>query len=102
MPSGPPRGIDFESTSQSLSISWQQPECGSRGGAIIGYIYSLTDTITGVVDNGETQQTNIEKINLVPCSIYEFSIEALTMIGSGPMSDVLIMETEPVGELFYI
>ena len=76
---------------QSLSFSWQQPECGKRHGYILmySYTYKLTNDRTNDNMNDETTDSAVTLSNLTPYVTYTFKVAASNTAGMGPFSEVV-------------
>ncbi len=99
VPSGSPTEVTYGATSESLAIEWQQPTCGSRGGNILGYRYSLMDRAGGfIIEEGTTNETSVDITGLEPCGEYQFGVYAMTGIGRGPETASIDMDTDAVGK----
>ncbi|XP_038066690.1 tyrosine-protein phosphatase 99A-like [Patiria miniata] len=92
-PSAPPQQVTVTSTSKrSLTFSWSQPACGSRGGIITGYTYKLSGPGSRLIFNVFTAE-QVEINGLIPFTNYSFQVAANTSAGAGPYSDVVNQRT---------
>ncbi|XP_038068801.1 angiopoietin-1 receptor-like [Patiria miniata] len=94
VPFSPPQQVTVTSTSKSsLTFSWSQPACGSRGGIITGYSYKLSGPGSQLIlDVSTAEQVEID--GLIPFTNYSFQVAANTSAGAGPYSDVVIQRTD--------
>ncbi|XP_038066662.1 phosphatidylinositol phosphatase PTPRQ-like [Patiria miniata] len=106
-PSAPPQQVTVASTAKrSLTFSWSQPACGSRGGIITGYSYQLFDTKSNTpVAQSVTSDESVTIGSLTPFNEYSFQVVAHTSAGAGPYSDDVVartLEAEPTVPLHVV
>ncbi|XP_072050189.1 tyrosine-protein phosphatase Lar-like [Amphiura filiformis] len=96
-PKGPPSNILYDlSEEMTLTYTWEQPVCGSRGGVIIKYEYMFgLDIKGGEATFGSTEPDSMVAsfANLDYYKEYQFQIRANTSVGAGPYSEVTIAST---------
>ncbi|XP_038066669.1 angiopoietin-1 receptor-like [Patiria miniata] len=93
VPSEPPQQVTVTSQKRSLTFSWNQPACGSRGGVITGYTYKLNGPGSQLIlDVSTAEQVEID--GLIPFTYYSFQVSANTIAGAGPNSDVVVQRTD--------
>ncbi|XP_038066666.1 angiopoietin-1 receptor-like [Patiria miniata] len=92
-PSAPPQQVVVTSQKRSLTFSWSQPACGSRGGIITGYTYKLSGPGSQLISNVSTAE-QVEIDGLIPFTNYSFQVAANTSTGAGPYSDVKVQRTD--------
>ena len=71
----------------SMSFSWDDVPCGSRGGEITGYVYDLSSASNGdLVLSGTTSAANrfVMLSGLGQQMPYDFRVAAVTSVGTGP------------------
>ena len=87
-PTGLPTSITTTSTRNNITVMWEEVECIHHNGDITGY--SLR--VMGENDiNVTLRETTIS--GLSPSTIYNVSVAAVNNIGTGPYSDVIMVET---------
>ncbi|XP_038066663.1 angiopoietin-1 receptor-like [Patiria miniata] len=93
-PSAPPQQVTVTSTAKrSLTFSWNQPACGSRGGIITGYTYTLSGPGSQLIlDVSTAEQVEID--GLIPFTDYSFQVAANNSVGFGPYSGVVVQRTD--------
>ncbi|XP_038066667.1 angiopoietin-1 receptor-like [Patiria miniata] len=92
VPSEPPQQVAVTSQKRSLTFSWSQPTCGSRGGIITGYTYKLSGPGSQLIlDVSTAEQVEID--GLIPFTNYSFQVSANTIAGAGPYSGVVVQRT---------
>ncbi len=69
---------------KNLRFVWDEVTCGSRGGKHT-YKYSIDTTPP---TTGTTETTSVEIDNLLPCTTYEFKVQASTSAGDGPEGSI--------------
>ncbi|XP_038066664.1 angiopoietin-1 receptor-like [Patiria miniata] len=93
VPSAPPEQVTVDSTAKrSLTFSWSQPACGSRGGIITGYTYKLSGPGSQLITDVSTAE-QVEIDALIPFTNYSFQVAGNTIAGAGPYSGVVVQRT---------
>ncbi len=87
-------------STNSASFSWDEVPCGERRGNIIQYQCRLENT----ADSNDNAQMNVldkmvEFKELRPCTTYNFTVAAVTMIGVGPMNRAQQVTTDAISKL---
>ena len=81
-PSVSPMNVSLiQNTTNTLTFSWDEIPCESRGGQYIVYEYYLESSPP---QNGTTSFTNITLYNLTPCTAYRFTVQGRNEKGTGP------------------
>ncbi len=92
----------INSTTSSLTFSWELPSCENRHGTILGFLYQFIEEETEqvVVKSGATEANITTAIldGLQPCSKYCFKVRAWTSAGNGSFSSSAEGVTETPGE----
>ena len=83
----------------SLTFSWDQIQCGYRGGDILRYKYQLTDGEDSLIKEDEVEDMTVLLTGLEPCVEYSFVVAGITNAGTGPMSLPVRTETSFAGTL---
>ena len=81
-------------TENTLTLSWEPPKCGDRGGEMTSFNYqliNLNDTSEPI--KGSTTSNVITLTDLEPMHMYEFEVAAETGVGRGPYSTSLAYNT---------
>ena len=96
MPAGAPQNVRGQNTSStSVSVSWEEVQAELRNGIITGYsitYQSQTENDNGVVEAGPNdRQANLT--GLKEFVKYNISVVAFTVKGDGPPS-VLVVSTD--------
>ena len=100
VPSGPPADVTVDViTSQEIELSWNEPACGTRHGHVVHYQYRLLDTRSDRAHTAITTDTKIQFGNLVPFTEYRFRLRASSILGYGPYSEDLSIQTLAAREL---
>ncbi|XP_072016302.1 receptor-type tyrosine-protein phosphatase T-like [Amphiura filiformis] len=81
-------------TDTSLTFSWNEIECGFRGGDILSYNYQLTFTNDTVIEDELTPNLNITAHNLEACTDYMFNIAGVNSAGIGTRSNPTLTRTD--------
>ena len=95
VPSGAPQSFTAVSTGvTSISLSWQLPLLADRNGVIVGYRVSLSSVSSAETRTISTMDTNITVSSLSPYTTYECIVAAYTVVGDGPPSSIIIVQTQ--------
>ena len=99
-PTLPPSNIQiYDKTSNSITFTWDQPQCGERGGEIISYTYHL------ISSNGTTSSSTSDTMmtfkRLQPSIAYSFYVAASNAQGRGPFSTAKVYFVKP-GKLWLV
>ena len=86
-PAAAPSNVTFTSTTTSITFTWDEIPCGSRGGSIT-YEYVFDS------NNGTSKSTSETFNQLRPCSSYRFKVRAKNEAGHGLYSSEVIGETQ--------
>ncbi len=79
---------------QSISYSWENPECGKRNGEIVTYTFEITNDRTNDNINDKTTDSIVTINNLTPYVTYTFKVAALNTAGMGPFSEIVTRTAE--------
>ena len=82
-----PSNVIFTSTTTSITFTWDEIPCGSRGGSIT-YEY-VFDSNTGT-----STSTSVTFNQLTPCSSFQFKVRATNEVGRGTYSSEVTGETK--------
>ena len=86
VPSGPPLNIAAENrSSTSLRVTWDPPLAAERNGIIISYTVSYASTASTEM-NETTSNTEIILESLNIFELYNVTVSANTINGSGPLA----------------
>ena len=98
-PSAPTQNVSVDNTtSVSITISWEPPADEQQNGIIINYVVRVAvEGGTATYFNSTT--TYIVITSLRPYTTYEYSIAAETSAGMGPFSSINTIRTDEAGEL---
>ena len=89
-PSGPPLYISYVVNTTWIELTWFAPNEEDQNGIITGYVIHINDrTVT-------TNQTEYTFRTLNEAVQYVFQIGAMTLIGTGPLSNAINLTTLPV------
>ncbi|XP_072018129.1 receptor-type tyrosine-protein phosphatase F-like [Amphiura filiformis] len=78
----------------SAVLSWNPIPCGDRHGEIGSYSYALYDELGNTAKSGDVVGASyVDIVDLMPGTIYEFKVAAITGVGMGLFSDVLSLTT---------
>ncbi|XP_038049619.1 receptor-type tyrosine-protein phosphatase delta-like [Patiria miniata] len=96
VPMGPPENITTSLIGpKELHFTWKPPMCGLQNGIITSYNYTLTDPSTNVTQkSGSVLTMDVLIGGLVPYVLYQFSVQANTAIGPGPVSHLVVRTEE--------
>ena len=87
-PTGPPTSITTSSTRNTNTVLWEKVACIDRNGDITGY----SVRVNGKNDMNVTlREATIS--GLSPSTVYNVSVAAINSMGTGPHSDVIMVET---------
>ena len=87
-PTGPPTSITTSSTRNTITVLWEEVACIDRNGDITGY----SIRVNGENDMNVTlREATIS--GLSPSTVYTVSVAAINSMGTGPYSDVIMVET---------
>ena len=87
-PTGPPTPITTSSTRNTITVLWEKVACIDRNGDITGY----SVRVNGKNDMNVTlREATIS--GLSPSTVYNVSVAAINSMGTGPYSDVIMVET---------
>ena len=102
VPSGYPHSFEATAASStSAIITWDPPLPEEQNGIIIGYIINVTVAETGERFQLFSNSTSITVDTLQPFTTYLCIIAARTVIGTGPFSTVITLETPEDGKWDY-
>ena len=101
VPSGAPSNISLiESTSTSLSFTWQEPSSELQNGNITSYLGFIFETagpnVTTEVIIDSTNQVVVT--GLIPHISYVFQLAAVNDVGIGPYSATFLARTAEDGK----
>ena len=91
------------SVEKQLSVTWDQPTCGSRNGGMSKYEYYFgLDIENGEPVYGSTQPDSrmVTFTELEHYTEYEFQVRASTSKGVGPYSGIVKVTTAESSKLF--
>lgn len=89
-----------DTTSDMITYTWEEIECGFRGGDITKYNYLLINESGEIVKQGDViNARQVELDGLDACMKYSFSIAGINIAGTGNYSEVITTETEYEGLL---
>ena len=95
VPSGPPSNtIGTALNSTHVSLSWDPPSPDQINGVIIGYSINFTELETGGMSHLTSEQTETVIGPLHPHYTYNFTVVAFTLVGSGPITYVIVRTDE--------
>ena len=93
-PTGVPQNITSSVAARSINVSWNEIECIERNGMISNYSVEFSplggSVIPGVVMMDERRYT---VSGLTPFTNYTFQVAGVNSVSTGPLSDVVTMET---------
>ncbi len=78
----------------SLTFSWDEINCGSRGGDIITYNYQLKFENGTTVEDSKTDNLHVTLIALDACTQYDFNVAGVNNAGTGLRSDNVSSSTD--------
>ncbi|XP_072019232.1 phosphatidylinositol phosphatase PTPRQ-like [Amphiura filiformis] len=93
-PSAAPSAAITMATTDSVTVTWDELPCGTRGGEITTYKYQLQYN-NALEAAGQTPNTTLTFLDLMPCSEYMFSISAVNNANMKGPSAVLMIPTAP-------
>ena len=82
-----PSNVAFTSTTTSITFTWDEIPCGSRGGSIT-YEYVFDSNIGTSTSTSETYN------QLTPCSSFQFKVRASNEVESGIYSSEVTGKTK--------
>ena len=91
-PSAAPTNLTYSATTDSLTFTWDEIPCGSRGGDIVRYDY-ISD-----IDIGYVTTRSKTFSSLVACTSHVFNVTGVNGAGTGPYTDEIIGTTDTVGK----
>ena len=87
VPSGPPLNIVAVNTSStSLWVTWEPPQATERNGIIISYTVTYTSSGASAEMSEATSNTEISLEGLNIFQLYNVTVSANTINGSGPLT----------------
>ena len=95
-PVAAPANVQYSATSYSLTFSWDEIACGSRGGSITRYDY-MFDSKPGYVHESTRSK---EFSSFAACTSHTFNVTGVNSGGTGPYSDVITGTTATVSKCF--
>ena len=100
VPSSPPRNVQGQTVnSRQIFLSWDIPEFGGRNGIITGYSVHVLEIITNTeFEYNVTNRTTFLVERLHPHYEYQCSVAAATIVGIGPYSVPIVINTDEDGE----
>ena len=87
-PTGPPTPITTSSTRNTITVLWEEVACIDRNGNITGYSVHATGENDMIVTLREATISGFS-----PSTVYNVSVAAINSMGTGPYSDVIMVET---------
>ena len=88
-----------ETSSDSVSLTWDPPEAEQQNGVITGYVINVTVAMTEetfqLISSGNRLTVTVE--SLMPFTTYNFVIAAQTSAGIGPFSITISAQTDEAG-----
>ncbi len=91
-PSAAPINLQYSATTDSLTFTWEEIPCGSRGGSITSYEYIFDSTSGSATLRSETFD------QLTACTNYDFKVKGVNRINSGPPTSELSATTATEGK----
>ena len=88
VPTGPPTSITTSSTRNTITVLWEEVACIDRNGNITGYSVHVTGENDMIVTLREASISGLS-----PSTVYNVSVAAINSMGTGPYSDVIMVET---------
>ena len=90
-PTAPPTSITTSSTQNTITVQWEEVACINCNGDITGY----SVRVMGENDMNVTlREATIS--GLSPSTVYNVSVAAVNSMGTGPYSDVIMVETSGI------
>lgn len=100
-PSLPPDMISLiDVTSYSVTLLWQPPPTDSHNGIIRGYVVSILENDTGVLNLYNATDSTFTATGLHPYYNYEISTAAVTT-HMGPFSSPISVQTDQAGNFIH-
>lgn len=98
-PSGVPTDFEVQPTSPTtIYLTWQPPLPDQQNGLIIGYIIVIAEANSGNDSQLSSNTTYLEIHFLKPFSNYSCSVSAQTVIGTGPKTVDIQVQTLQAGK----
>lgn len=82
-----------------ILLQWDPPLAQDKNGIIIGYRVNVTSLVGGERFYFETTDNYLLVSGLTPHTIYECIVSAVTRVGTGPFSGIVIVQTSAEGNL---
>ena len=100
VPSGSPLNFSTEATApRSLYFSWEPPLLEQQNGVIIGYTVNIVSDDNMMFQlYSEQHATNLSATIFKPYTVYRCAVAAITMPGTGPYSDDMVILTPEDGK----
>ncbi len=90
-PVAAPINLQYSATTDSLTFTWDEIPCGSRGGSITSYDYTFDLTPGSVTRRSEAFD------QLTACTNYNFKVKGVNSASSGPYTSELSATTATEG-----
>ena len=90
-PTGPPTSITTSSTRNTITVLWEEVACIDRNGDITGYSVRVMGENDMIVTLREATISGLS-----PSAVYNVSVAAVNSMGTGPYSDVIMVETSGI------
>ena len=99
VPSGPPQSTDTPVIlSMAILLTWDLPLPEQQNGPIVGYTVRVVRVNGGNTTDFATNSTMLVVPSLDPYTLYEWRVAAETVLGTGPFSGPLTVQTLPDGK----
>lgn len=93
-PSGPPLNVMAQTTSRSVTFTWDLIPCIERNGQITGYSVSIWNSTTSNSTRVTENHYSTDNLQLLPFTEYHFSVAGVNSAGIGVSSNVTTKTNE--------
>ena len=98
VPDGPPQSLAAAAVnSSSVYVSWGDVTCADRNGEITGYLINYISTSESGVAMAQADTSGKIVTSLSACTVYNFRVAAMNIIGTGPFSHAVNTSTKSLG-----